>query len=79
MSHPGADTCLCFPTVVLEDLQVFNQCQQDPEVKLGVGQQMCQNRLSCLYQSNLVAVTFVTVDADIITIASGAGCSKAAR
>lgn len=78
VSHPGADTCLCFLTVVLGDLQVFNQCQPDPEVKLGVGQRMCWSRLSCLYQSNLVAVTLVTTDADIITIASGATCSKAA-
>lgn len=78
MSHPGADTRLCFLTVVLGDLQVFNQCQPDPEVQLGVGQRMCSSRLSCLYQSNSVAVTLGTIDADIITIAPGAGCSKAA-
>lgn len=41
VSHPGTDTYLCFLTVVLGDLQVFNQCQPDPEVKLGVGQRMC--------------------------------------
>lgn len=78
VAQPAADTCLCFLTVVLRDLQVFNQCQPDPEVKLGVGQQMCWSKFSCLYQSNLVAVTLVTIGADVITIALGTGCSKAA-
>lgn len=77
MPQPAADTCLCFLTVVLRDLQVFNQCQPDPEVKLGVGQQMCWSKLSCLNQSNLVAVTLVAIDADVITIAR-TSCSKAA-
>lgn len=76
MAQPATDTCLCFLTVVLRDLQVFNQ--PDPEVKLGVGQQMCWSKFSCLSQSNLVAVTLVTIGADVITIALETGCSKAA-
>ena len=76
MSQLGADTFVFFTfgTVVLRDLQVFNQCRPDPKVKLDIGQRM----LSCLYPSKLVVVILAQVDSGVITVASGVGCSKAA-
>lgn len=65
-----------FTQLFLEIYRCLNQCQPDPEVKLGVGQRLCSSRLSCLYQSSLVAVTLFTVGADVITMASGAAPSK---
>lgn len=65
-----------FTQLFLEIYRCLNQCQPDPEVKLGVGQRLFSSRLSCLYQSSLVAVTLFTVCADVKTMALGAACSK---
>lgn len=68
-----------FQQLFLEIYRCLTSASQTLRWSWVLASECARAGFSCLYQSDLVAVILVTIDADEITVASGADCSKAAR